>query len=246
MTVLIVGGVALSFFLVERLAPGREWQRVPGWLWRVVGLNAVQIGVVFAAGTLWDGWMLRHRPWSADALGTIGGAVAGYLAITFVYYFWHRARHTQPFLWRWLHQVHHSPSRLEVVASFYKHPLEIAANGLLSSAVLYLVVGLDAPTAALVVAATGVAELFYHWNVKTPYWLGFLFQRPESHCVHHELGRHASNYSDLPIWDMLFGTFHNPRDFAGRCGFEGDAEQRLGEMLLGRDVSHPRSTGVSA
>jgi sterol desaturase/sphingolipid hydroxylase (fatty acid hydroxylase superfamily) len=237
MTVLIVAGVALLCLCVERLAPGRTWPRVPGWLARVTALSAVQIAIVFAAGTLWDGWMLAQRPWSAAPLGTLGGAIVGYVAITFVYYFWHRARHASPFLWRWLHQIHHSPQRLEVVASFYKHPLKIAVNGILSSAVLYLVVGLDASTAAWVVAATGVAELFYHWNVSTPYWLGFFFQRPESHCVHHETGRHASNYSDLPIWDMLFGTFHNPREFAGRCGFAEDAECRLAEMLAGREVS---------
>nr|MCH9764589.1 sterol desaturase family protein [Alphaproteobacteria bacterium] len=83
---------------------------------------------------------------------------------------------------------------------------------------------------------TGLAELFYHWNIKTPYWLGFVVQRPESHCVHHQMGWHAQNYSDLPIWDMLFGTFHNPRTFDRSCGFEGNKELQLGEMLLGEDM----------
>jgi len=235
--VVVVGGTAALLFGIERVAPGRRWPEVPGWLVRVLVLNGFQVGVVFATGTLWDDWMMAHRAWSAAALGNIGGTTVGYVAITFVYYFWHRARHASPFLWRWFHQVHHSPQRLEVVASFYKHPLEIAANGLLTSAVLYLGIGLDAPTAALVVTLTGLAELFYHWNVSTPRWLGYLFQRPESHCVHHEMGRHAHNYADLPIWDMLFGTFHNPERFDGRCGFADAAEQRLPEMLRGIDVS---------
>jgi sterol desaturase/sphingolipid hydroxylase (fatty acid hydroxylase superfamily) len=87
---------------------------------------------------------------------------------------------------------------------------------------------------------SGLGELVYHWNVRTPYWLGFIFQRPESHCVHHQEGVHSSNYSDLPIWDMLFGTFRNPRDFDARCGL-GDGEHRLGSMLAGLDVSAPRS-----
>jgi len=29
---------------------------------------------------------------------------------------------------------------------------------------------------------------------------------------------HARNYADLPIFDMLFGTFHNPRGFAPATG----------------------------
>jgi sterol desaturase/sphingolipid hydroxylase (fatty acid hydroxylase superfamily) len=180
--------------------------------------------------------MVRHRPWSADRLGLVGGALVGYLAITFVYYWWHRWRHEVPFLWRWLHQLHHSPQRIEVITSFYKHPVEIAVNGLLSSAILYLGVGLGAEAAALAVFLTGAAELFYHWNVRTPRWIGFVIQRPESHCVHHQAGLHTFNFADLPLWDWMFGTLRNPRAWDARCGFEPDREGRLADMLRGRDV----------
>ncbi|MCH8043935.1 MAG: sterol desaturase family protein [Planctomycetes bacterium] len=64
---------------------------------------------------------------------------------------------------------------------------------------------------------TALAELFYHWNVPTPYWLGFVFQRPESHCVHYQEGLHDYNYADLPLWDMLFGTFGSPKRWQLRC-----------------------------
>lgn len=230
--------LALLAIAVERLQPGRRWPRVPGWLARALLLNALQIAVVLVAGQAWDGWMLQRRPAWGHALGTVSGALVGYLAITFVYYWWHRARHASDFLWRWLHQVHHSPQRLEILASFYKHPFEIVVNGLLSSAILYLGVGIGVEAATLAVALTGVAELFYHWNVATPHWVGFVFQRPESHCVHHEEGRHASNYADLPLWDMLFGTFHNPRVWNARCGFGPGREERLAAMLVGRDVAN--------
>jgi len=46
---------------------------------------------------------------------------------------WHRARHESDFLWRWLHQVHHSPVRIEIMTTFYKHPVEQLVNGVLSS-----------------------------------------------------------------------------------------------------------------
>ena len=83
---------------------------------------------------------------------------------------------------------------------------------------------------------TGIAELFYHWNINTPHCVGYLIQRPESHLVHHQDGLHAYNYADLPLWDIMFGTFRNPREWNERCGF-GDRERRLSEMLIGKDVN---------
>ncbi|MAE65157.1 MAG: desaturase [Phycisphaeraceae bacterium] len=231
--------------VVELRAPGRPWPKVAGWWTRAILLNSVQVAIVFVSGVAWDPWMRSARPWSAaDALGTTGGAVAGYLAITFIYYWWHRWRHEVPLLWRWLHQVHHSPQRIEVITSFYKHPFEIIVNSLLSSAILYLLVGLDPRTASFAVMVTGLAELFYHWNVSTPHWVGYLFQRPESHCVHHQSGLHKYNYADLPLWDMLFGTFRNPRQWTDSCGF-ADEERRLGAMLAGVDVNAPGKGATS-
>lgn len=64
-------------------------------------------------------------------------------------------------------------------------------------------------------------------------------QRPESHRIHHARGVHAHNYADLPLWDMAFGTFHNPPTEAPvrQQGFYSSASARLVDMLLFRDVS---------
>jgi len=237
MVAAVVVVVGLAMMAVEHMRPGVEQPRVRGFWWRAVAASAVQAGSVQALAPLWDGYLVGHRAWSAAGLGAVGGAILGYLALTLVYYFWHRARHEVPWLWRWLHQLHHSPQRIEVITSFYKHPLEILANGLLSSAVLYGLVGLSVEAAAGAVLLSGLAELFYHWNVRTPEWLGYLIQRPESHRLHHERGRHGRNYSDVPLWDMLFGTFENARGEPAACGFDDGVEARIGEMLLGRDVS---------
>ena len=241
----VVVAVAFVMVVCELAGRGRRWPRVPGWWPRALLSNGVQAGSVWLAGVAWDGWMLRQRPWSADGLGVLGGAIAGYLVITFIYYWWHRARHHVDLLSRWLHQVHHSPRRIEIITSFYKHPFEIVANGVLSSAILYLLVGVGPEAAALAVLVTGLAELFYHWNVPTPYWLGFVIQRPESHCVHHQEGLHAYNYGDLPLWDMLFGTFRNPRHQEHRCGF-GEGESELLALLAGRDLASRHAEGVHA
>jgi sterol desaturase/sphingolipid hydroxylase (fatty acid hydroxylase superfamily) len=232
--VLIVGGTALAMMAAERLTPAVRQPHVPHWFARVIALNLAQIGVVYAGTVTWDRWLPGLRLWDGDRYGPWAGAAIGYLAITFVYYWWHRARHEVPFLWRWLHQVHHSPARIEVLTSFYKHPFEIAINGVLSSAVLHAVVGLSAGTATIVVTITGLAELVYHSNLRTPHWLGFCFQRPESHRRHHERHLHRGNYSDLPLWDMLFGTFDNPREIPAECGFGAQRETQLIRMLAGR------------
>ena len=234
---IVVVAAALPMLLVERLRPGRAWPTMRGWWIRALAFTAVQAGSVFAAGKLWEPWMQTHRLWSAEALGLPASVAIGYLVHTFVYYWWHRARHEVPFLWRWVHQVHHSPRRIELVTSFYKHPIEILINGVLSSAVLYLVVGVSPLAASATMLVNGLAELFYHWNVKTPHWIGYLVQRPESHCVHHQQNVHGYNFGDLPVFDWMFGTLQNPREWDSTCGFGGDEEHRLREMLIGRDIT---------
>jgi hypothetical protein len=101
---------------------------------------------------------------------------------------------------------------------------------------LYPLLGCTVQAAALYTLFTALAEFFYHWNIHTPRWVGFLFQRPEAHRVHHQHGFHRQNYADLPVWDMLFGTFDNPRRFEATCGFDDWREDRFEDMLAFRNV----------
>jgi sterol desaturase/sphingolipid hydroxylase (fatty acid hydroxylase superfamily) len=234
--VLCVMCLGVSMIVVEHMRPGHNFPRVGGWLPRALAINAVQVGAVYLAGVAWNTWMLGHRLWTADRIGTVGGAFLGYLCLTFVFYWWHLWRHRSDFLWRWLHQVHHSAQRLEVLTAFYKNPLEILIDSVLSSVVIYLLIGLSPAAGAGAVLLSAIGELCYHWNVKTPYWIGFIFQRPESHLVHHQEALHDYNYSDLPLWDIMFGTFKNPREWNKRCGLGDRNEHRIAEMLIGIDV----------
>jgi sterol desaturase/sphingolipid hydroxylase (fatty acid hydroxylase superfamily) len=235
--IVFVLAVAIVMIAVEIKKPGRSWKKVSGWWVRAFLLNLFQVLSVFIAIFTWDKWFAGISLWSADEVfGVTGAAIFGYLVITFIYYWWHRWRHSSQFLWNHLHQIHHSAQRIEIITAFYKHPAEILINSALSSAILYIGLGMGPESSSLAILLTGLGELVYHWNVKTPYWLGFIFQRPESHCVHHRQGWHRQNFSDIPLWDMLFGTFHNPKDFEGQCGFSDDRETRLTEMLMGKDV----------
>jgi len=44
----------------------------------------------------------------------------------------------------------------------------------------------------------------------------------------------------------VFGTFHNPREFAAATGFYEGASDRVGEMLRWIDVSMPREAEAYA
>lgn len=233
-SVLVVLGLGLGMLALEQTRPARRFDQVAGWWPRALALTAVQAAVALLAINTCDRWLPDLALWHVGSGGVLSDALLGYLALTFIYYWWHRARHEVPFLWRWLHRLHHSACRIELITSFYKHPAEIVANALVSSLVVYTALGLSPESAAIVVTVSGLAELFYHWNVRTPYWLGFVVQRPESHCVHHQRERHTNNFSDLPLWDLLFGTFENPRRAPRKCGFGPEIERRLPELLLGR------------
>jgi sterol desaturase/sphingolipid hydroxylase (fatty acid hydroxylase superfamily) len=87
---------------------------------------------------------------------------------------------------------------------------------------------------------TNFLGMFQHANIKTPHWLGYIIQRPESHTIHHAQGIHRYNYSDLPIYDIIFGTFRNPNSFEHQTGFYHGASARVGDMLMFRDVSNSR------
>ena len=236
---LLVLVVACAMMVIERWRPARVRGASGAWWCRAALFNGAQAAVAYLGAISWDEW-LPVAPWARDvAWAPLPGVLAGYLLVTFVYYWWHRLRHAQPLLWRYVHRLHHSPTRIEILTSFYKHPLELVLNGVLSSALLVTVLGLPPLLVAATVMVTGLAELFYHWNVRTPRWLGWFFQRPEMHRVHHERGRHTSNFSDLPLWDAMFGTLRNPRSDVCDCGFPEEA--RIGRLLLGRDVDE---TGI--
>lgn len=233
----IILAAFVTCFILERVAPGWKLPRVRTWPARVLLINGAQLSIVLLAGVTWEHWLAS---WSLCQLSghvsPVSGGLIAYFLATFVFYWWHRWRHESAVLWRCFHQIHHSPQRIEVITSFYKHPLEMIVNSIIGSLLVYSVLGLSPAAGAIYTLCTALGEFFYHTSVRTPRWVGLIFQRPEMHRIHHEYNRHRNNYGDITWWDMLFGTYENPAAWSGRCGFDDEKEQRLLRMLAYHDV----------
>lgn len=132
------------------------------------------------------------------------------------------------------------PTPLELLLD----PLDMVGWTALTS-VTPTILGLPANAVFAMVCATTFLSVFQHANVRTPRWLGVLVQRPESHSWHHARGVHGSNYSDLPWFDILLGTFSNPRDFAPEQGFHPGASSEYPNLPAGRDVAAAGVAGLS-
>lgn len=226
---------------LEKIFPGVKMPKIANWLQRSILLNLIQIATVILAGYTWNNWIQGASLLNANKYGLWTGAIVTYFVSTFIYYWWHRIRHESHFWWRFAHQIHHSANRIEILTSFYKHPFEITINSILSAIIIYPLMGASTEQGAIYTLLIAVGEMFYHWNIHTPRWLGHIFQRPESHRIHHQKDIHTKNYGDLPIFDKIFGTFSNPKNADKvRCGFHGGKENEIKSMLLGREVETKR------
>lgn len=229
-------GLYFALMLWEALLPARPLPRVNGWWWR----GALSFFLYFLVSSylplLMGEPLARMRLFDASQLGTITGALVATLCYELLGYVWHRAMHRSDLLFLGIHQMHHSAERLDVPSAFWFSPLDMVGWTAISTLALSLV-GISPAATTLFVLFGTLMSTFQHANVHTPRWLGYLIQRPESHSLHHARGVHAGNYANLPIFDLLFGTFHNPPTFAPEVGFHDGASQRVADMLAFRDVS---------
>src|SRR5262249_34610730 len=102
-----------------------------------------------------------------ENLGTVPGAILGYLVADLVGYWIHRTMHNVPFIWRWSHQLHHSAERMDLAGVSYSHPFDILVTfGLTGLATLLL--GLSPDAAALAGFLGYATAVFLHMNIRTP------------------------------------------------------------------------------
>jgi sterol desaturase/sphingolipid hydroxylase (fatty acid hydroxylase superfamily) len=223
----------------EAIAPARQLPEIRGW--KLKGLLAFILFFYLSSylPLLWDKYLAEFQLFDLSALGTLGGAAVGLLIYELAVYVWHRTMHNVDFLWRSFHQMHHSAERLDTYGAFYLSPLDVVGFTFVGSLALTLIVGLTPQAGTAVILLTFFFAVFQHANIKTPRWLGYIVQRPESHTIHHGKGIHAYNYADLPLFDMVFGTFRNPSEYENETGFYHGASERVVDMLVFKDVSQP-------
>jgi sterol desaturase/sphingolipid hydroxylase (fatty acid hydroxylase superfamily) len=202
-TVLLAATTA-AFLVLERCFPGRTLPAADRWYLRAGLINFAQLLITLATAGVWQHLfgelsLLSFAEWESPALEGFVGWFVG----TFFFYWWHRLRHANGW-WLVFHQIHHSPARIEVLTSFYKHPIEILSDAFIAALVLYPLLGCSLEGALWfnLFAATG--EYVYHANLRTPRWLRYFIQTPELHSVHHELDVHKYNYGDLPLLGSPF------------------------------------------
>lgn len=212
--IIIVVGI-LSFMLLEQIIPDQKLKYVKGWWKYVVISNSYQLGLVIIGMYTWEKWFNIPSILNlGNYLSPFMGGLVAYLINTWIFYWWHRARHEIYILWIFCHQMHHSPQRIEVATSFYKHPFEMLADSLLMTILMYPILGLRPESSIWLTMFSAFSEYFYHMNIRTPHWVGYFFQRPEAHRLHHGRNKRLGcpNNADLPIWDILGGTYKNPRE----------------------------------
>jgi len=233
LTVLAIYG---ALILLEALFPARPLPRIPGWRTRALVVFAFYFFLSSYLPLFWGETLAKYQLFNLEGMNPFVAAVVGVLIYELLIYVWHRAMHKNHVLWRAFHQMHHSAERLDSYGAFYFSPLDIVGFTLISSVALS-VVGLPAKAITYYFYATMFLAVIQHTNVRTPQWLGYIVQRPESHSVHHGRGVHHYNYSDLPLFDILFRTFRNPKEFVAVSGFEGASSAQIPEMLVFKDIA---------
>ncbi len=177
---ILVVVATLVFLALERLFPGRRLPASPGWYGRALLVNGIQLLITLATARLWTSLfgeisVFRLGDWNLP----LAEGLVGWLVGSFFFYWWHRIRHTNGF-WLIFHQLHHSPSRIEALTSFYKHPVEILSDSLLAAVVLYSLLGSSVMGAFWFNFFAATGEYLYHSNLRTPAVVALLHPDPRA------------------------------------------------------------------
>ena len=242
-----IGALALSLFILERCFALRRAKRplagrlIVNLIYAALAFATVALTVRPAAEALlgWTGRQSFGLLQQPGVPGTLRPLLA-FLLMDLTFYWWHRANHLIPLLWRF-HNVHHFDPDMDVSTAFRFHFGELA----LSSAFRVAQIGLIAPSPWAYAAYELVFQagtLFHHSNVRLPIRferrLNRLLVTPRMHGIHHSQVRTEtnSNYGTVfPWWDRLHRTLRlNIPQAAIEIGVPGYAlteDNRLGHTL---------------
>jgi sterol desaturase/sphingolipid hydroxylase (fatty acid hydroxylase superfamily) len=127
-------------------------------------------------------------------------------------YWYHRASHQIPFLWRF-HKVHHSIEEMDWLASGRLHPLD-QIFGRACLVLPLFVLGFGRATFGAYLFLATLWAIFVHSNVRLTFGpLRWIVITPNYHHWHHTNDPDAINHNfagQLPLLDVIFGTCHQP------------------------------------
>ena len=210
--------IAVLLFLAERRWPLR---RPRAALLARLGVNVLVAALALAvAATVVRPLVLRLLGLAAETpfgllgwltLPPLAEAVLAFLLLDLSFYWWHRANHRVPFLWRF-HNVHHFDPDLDLSTALRFHFVEIAFSAAFRVAQVVLL-GLPAAVYWSYELCFQANTLFHHSNLRLPIGLERALNKvmvtPRMHGIHHsQVEREAmSNYGVLlPWWDRLHRT----------------------------------------
>ena len=240
---LLILAIAVLFAL-ERTFPLRR-QKQP--LGRRIVVNAVVAALAIAAALMIvrpvASWLLEavsQNRWGLTGIVQMPAplqGVATFLLLDLSFYYWHRANHGWPFLWRF-HNVHHVDPDLDISTSVRFHFLEIAFSAAFR-ALQVVVIGGELWMFVVYESAFQLNTLFQHSNTRLPItierWIVLIFVTPRMHGIHHSKRFHDvnSNWSSVfSWWDRLHGTLNlNVPQSAIDIGVPGYSEPRDNRIL---------------
>jgi sterol desaturase/sphingolipid hydroxylase (fatty acid hydroxylase superfamily) len=208
----IVLGFGLLLFVLERFFPAAR-SRVTAMLARMAknvtffAINAaISPLIVIPVSAFAATWAL---PWRPDWWSGWPGLALDLLLLDLWVYWWHRANHEVPLLWRF-HEVHHRDEFLDVTTAVRFHFGEVVLSAVVRACVIFV---LAMPLASVIVFETLLllAAIFHHSNLRLPpafeRAVAMIVVTPSIHWVHHHAIRRDtdSNYSTiLSVWDRIF------------------------------------------
>lgn len=237
---LIILGIYVFLIIWEAILPARQLPVVKFWKLKGIIFFTLFFYVASYLPLLTDPFLAQYQLIDLSHLGIFYGSLVGIIIYELGIYAYHVTMHKVNFFWRTFHQMHHSAERLDTFGALFHSPLDMIGFTLMGSVCLALLVGISPQSITVVLLLINFLAFFQHANIKTPQWIGYIFQRPESHSIHHGRGIHRYNYADLPLIDMIFGTFKNPKTYQEETGFYNGASSRVLDMLRFKDVSKPR------
>jgi alkylglycerol monooxygenase len=167
--------------------------------------GAFQVGVY--------AWVFDHHRLATMQPAWLPWLVA-FVAVDFIYYWWHRGSHELNFLWA-AHVVHHQSEDYNLAVA-----LRQAVLTSWTALPFYLPLALAGVPTHVYVAVYSLSTLYQFWihtelvgRIGSP--VGWLLNVPQHHRVHHAINPQYldKNYgATLMVWDRLFGTFEEERE----------------------------------